>query len=130
MRFLIGGLDFGLVLADCDFFAVELGLSVPRFEMEMGVAEVRAGGFVVAIPEGRRGGEGVSEIGRSTADTGCPTLVVLEECCDADVRDSDDRRSYVGIRLEEPLCLDLDLGVGGVVGKEGEHWGGMIEASS
>jgi len=95
--------------------------------MEMGAAEVRAGGLVVVIPEGRRGGEGVGETERSIADAGCPTLVVLEECCDADVRDSDDRRSYVGIRLKEPLCLDLDLGVGDV---EGEHWGGMmIEAS-
>jgi len=93
----------------------------------MGAGEVRAGGLVVASPEGRRGGEGVGETERSIADTGCPTLVVLEECCDADVRDSDDRRSYVGIRLEEPLCLDFDLDGGDV---EGEHWGGMmIEAS-
>lgn len=74
--------------------------------------------LVVAITEGR----GVGETERSTAGTGYTTLVVLEECCDgADVRDSDDRRSYVGIRLEEPLCLDPDLGVGDTAGAVGEY---------
>jgi hypothetical protein len=91
---------------------------MPRFVADEGVDGTWADRpfGLIAVVVGGTGGDGDDdgEIDvRSTVFCCCPALDVLEECCVCvECRDSEDRRSYVGIRLEELPCLDLDRGLG------------------